>query len=469
MPLDLFILVVALVINVGLGVLVIRVARRGMLKSLFLLLTIASIGWMITNYLSDHPLNYGMVLISIRLTFLFPVLFLWLLLLFSSKIVQRSLGFLSIVFSLLPVLLLSGLILNSNLIIKEIHLATNGLSLEFGNLGYLYLIYFIFFIVAPLIILIRKRNQATGLIKFQINSTLIGLGVFVLLASISNLFIPYLWNVFEPSKYGPIFSTFFVIGATRSLVKYRFLDSEVKLKKSTIETSLVSVCLVTGFLLIFILTLFFSIDSLVAALVSSMLIGALYPILAKSSKRFLSWLFWQNEFQPYYDYSELEDEIPSIDNRGLQEELNKISKDFGLKDVVILLHNHRKGIYFDYYPKGRFTQIDANHPIFSIMSDGRVLQYQKLKSIKNIKRKDFRWMMGILLGEMKRNQFELIAPIGNGFFGVVIARKLDQVLSKEQERRLSSVMKLWERYFICEDDFQMNFNQAILDQSFEIN
>jgi hypothetical protein len=213
--------------------------RENFQHQLFGLIILLAVGWIWANYLSDHVQEDKLVLLWTRLTFLFPSLFVWVLLLFCSAFPnnQPSITPYWHIFVLLPNLF-STILIFTDKILSKIQQTPSGVNIEFGSLSWFYLLYFVCYLSASLILLVKKRRDTRGFLRLQISYLLYGLGSFLIFATITNLFVPFVFGIFGPTKYGPYFTLLFLGFTYYAMMKYRLMDIRILISRSITYASL---------------------------------------------------------------------------------------------------------------------------------------------------------------------------------------------------------------------------------------
>lgn len=226
MYINLILLGIIVLINFSLGVLAFINNPRNKNLKIFFLFIIFLVTWIIANYFSDITKDYFWVIFWLRLTFIAPVLFATVLLYFGLIFPAEKLRISSRYLLGISSLIVSILVF-SNLIIKDVVIKESGVDVVFGYLGAVYLLYFVGILVAALIVLLKKYFKSKDLEKKQLKTFILGLFLFLFGATVTNLIIPFIWGLFEPSKYGPYFSVIFTTLAFYAITKHHLFKVKI--------------------------------------------------------------------------------------------------------------------------------------------------------------------------------------------------------------------------------------------------
>ncbi len=238
---NLFLLIIITTALATIGFVVARGHSKTPANIVFFLLIIVVIGWAFSNYLSDTSSSYFLLYFWNLLTFCFPAFFVWFLLIFSKVFASKENVHRKrlLIYSFLPNALVQIFILSKQ-IVRDIEPTPQGTNIIFGPLAIIYVAYFFLYLSISLIFLFNKRRKSSGVSRTQISYLLVGLTSFIILASTTNLIIPFIWNIFWPAKYGPYFSTPFIFSTTYAIIRHRLLDIRLVISRSILYVLLVA-------------------------------------------------------------------------------------------------------------------------------------------------------------------------------------------------------------------------------------
>jgi signal transduction histidine kinase len=301
--------VLAAVAVVALGLLVYRKSPKSPLNQAFFAVTFLSFWWVVSLslfYLLDQP-----VLVNFLGRFNFavagavtPAIFIFAFLFPSRNARQKIPGRKLILTS---IVLMAAVTIFTPLVDSLEVIAGEERITHFGPLYPLYVIYFAGFLLAAVVLLLRRYRVAQGLEKTQY--TLIFLGTFLatFFGSITNIFIPFLLDNYDFQRLGPVVILFFVATTTYAILRHRFLDVRLAIR-SILAKALVAGLWTTVLWLAVLVYNFFLPDPtlnhrlviFIALTVSFILVaahGTVYGWVARLTSRFL--------FQDDYNSGEL--------------------------------------------------------------------------------------------------------------------------------------------------------------------
>ena len=117
---------------------------------------------------------------------------------------------------------------------------------EYGPLFPFYAFAMGSYIVWSVIILFRKYRRLEGIRRVQIRYLGAGIGIFLGLAFVSNVFLPWL-GVFRFNFLGPLFSVVFVGATAYAIVRHQFMDIRFAIQRGLLYAFAVSVITVVFF------------------------------------------------------------------------------------------------------------------------------------------------------------------------------------------------------------------------------
>lgn len=192
--------------------------------------------WVLSNILlfTDQRFEYPWVYLSYALGALTtPFILYWVVNLtnyWMKKWFLVLILFTSLIIFILT--LIPNFVLESYFTIPETQV---GFSVYPGILFPLYAIYVSFVLVLSLFILLKTRNESSGLKKIQLNYVLLGFGIPVVLI----IFLDFILPLFGNTNYANIDSltSFIFVGIIAySITRYRFLDIKIVIRKGVIYT-----------------------------------------------------------------------------------------------------------------------------------------------------------------------------------------------------------------------------------------
>ncbi|MFC1753115.1 ATP-binding protein [Thermoproteota archaeon] len=177
---------------------------------------------------SENVLFWG------RVTFVGPILIpinILIFLQFFPKTKQKINWWFLVSASVIPIVLLIGIPLG--FILKET-LVSEVLQLRKGVYGIWYpyfVIYFVSYFLAALIITIRRLNVLKGVDRLRLSYFFIGVFLALLSGGITNILLPVL-GFTTTNKLGPLFSPIYISFCLYSIIKHRLMDINVVINKA---------------------------------------------------------------------------------------------------------------------------------------------------------------------------------------------------------------------------------------------
>jgi PAS domain S-box-containing protein len=119
----------------------------------------------------------------------------------------------------------------TTLIVRGAILEADGLKAEYGPLHRLFALYSFSSFVASCLMLARKYRASFGLVRLQFHYLLLGLLVPVLGVTFTNLLIPLVFGTSRLGQYGPYFGLIFLAFTAHALIRYRFMNIRLVLRR----------------------------------------------------------------------------------------------------------------------------------------------------------------------------------------------------------------------------------------------
>ncbi len=238
------ILSLVITLNAFLGLLVLAKNYKNHINISFFTFIFSLICWTLINYFSNQATGFSHALFLNKLIFyVTPYIafsLLYFSLVFPRYIFQKNLTVM-LLFSL-SLVLISNILTAANLTITNITFLPNGgTGVVFGPGIIFYSLLMVSFMIASTTILIKKFLQSKGYDRSQLQYLLFGIIIMMIIATITNLAIPILFNRFEVSNYGP-FSSIAVIGFTSyAILRHRLLDIRLVVARTVAYTLLLTI------------------------------------------------------------------------------------------------------------------------------------------------------------------------------------------------------------------------------------
>lgn len=214
--------------NLVLGAIILRYAKNNRAQKWFVGVIVSVVAWTIVNYFADHVTNHFWSLIWTKGTFATTTFLALFLLLFAIEFGRgKNISRRTIALLFLPNLIIQGLLFTPY-IVKDITRYDGGVNVIFGGYDMLFTVYFLGYAVTSIGFLIwRYRATEDKRLKYQIMNMLLGLGLFLVAATITNYIIPLVFNYFYASVFGPYFSIIFIGLTTHAILRHKLLGINI--------------------------------------------------------------------------------------------------------------------------------------------------------------------------------------------------------------------------------------------------
>lgn len=230
--LDLIVIVIVTVLNILLALLVLSRNPKAPLNRLFGAFAISLVAWSLLNYAADFATTYN--LLFTRLTFAAVALISASLFSFSNifptgvpVVTKRwSRGF-----NFLGMAIFIALSLSPYVVPSVTKLAV-GISFTTGPLYYVYTAFVLLYVFLIMRNFRRQYKRSDAVQRNQIKYMLTGLGLYILLAVLSQLIIPLISDTVLSSRFGPIFTLLFIAFSALAIVRHRLFDIRLIVARS---------------------------------------------------------------------------------------------------------------------------------------------------------------------------------------------------------------------------------------------
>lgn len=283
-------LVVIAGLNCLIGSYVLAKCPRAAVNKSFAFLAATVAAWTVSIAIAYHTAFE--VRVSTRLTFavasLMPLALLLLILTFPNETRLRFDRASRLFAVLSPIFLLLSF---TSLIVSQVTRRSSEIQITHGPAYPFYALYVSACLAWSCRVLASRYNTAFGLTKLQFRYFLLGLLLPSVGVTITNLLVPFFFDSSRLSQYGPYFALIFLALTAHALIRYRFLDIRLVIRRSiTLLLGLAASILTLGILvliLIYLLGWRISMTELLFLLFCSTLLGTLLPPLHTAFSRLL--------------------------------------------------------------------------------------------------------------------------------------------------------------------------------------
>lgn len=217
--------------------------RKDIVNAIFFLFTISIAGWIISIFFILHV---SQALIVGELPFVFASFIFSFLLLFSlclDDFCEKKLEFKRAFFlfaALLPSIILSIFAFTGS-IVDSVKVEDGFITNTFGSLYYVFTAHIVLYAALVFTVLIYKYFKSFGIRRTRIKYVFLGIILFIVPATMTNLILPTFFNVWSLNIIGPSFSLFMVVFMTYAIVRYHLMDIWIIVKKGAVFTVLLSI------------------------------------------------------------------------------------------------------------------------------------------------------------------------------------------------------------------------------------
>ena len=415
----LFIVIISCVL--GLGIFVFLKGSEKLPNSLFLLLVISIVLWLVANFLLRVLNDPQYTLIILKTTYAAGVLMLYFLLVFSLEFPKRLFKKLSIAFltGLIPTVLLvwlsfSGLLITGFGRKDEIILA------KYGS-GYPFIAAFIvIYLLAIFVIIFFQYKTASGILKQQARFLFIGIVSSALIIVVFGLIGPILLKNEVMANYDYIGILFLVVCAAYAIVKHRFMGIEFIVRKSLVYSVVTAVILGIFVFLFFLFSKYFQ-DNLdhnfvVIAIITSILLAVGINPLKNLIQKIVDKIFFSKQADLNKSFKELESRFKSGKSlKEIVEKLENISKKMlKVEKIDFLVQNSRTGRFVTPEGSEKKLALEPLNPILEYFSkDFDILVRDEIEFIKQEKQARDRKSLESVEDEMKKDKVMVVIPFGS--------------------------------------------------------
>ena len=294
-----------LIISLILGFLVIKKRDRRPSRISFFLLTLSIVLWVLTLLITDTSKTTSTALWFGRFSLIGPILIPYLLVIFSyyfpyidRKLTKRYFFLLA-----LPVILLLFFV-PTKFNIKQAILHDWGAETIPGFIYYFFIIYFFLYGYFAFKRLFRKYKSSKGIFHEQIKYILLGVSVSTFLAILTNAVIP-LFGIVSLSILGPPSLIFFLAFTAYAIIKHRFLDIHLILRKSFIYVGLAFFVVFAYYFALWLDNTFFGGSYSIGGYLSAVVIAPLFLLGFGYISKWLKHIANKYFFTGLYDYQKV--------------------------------------------------------------------------------------------------------------------------------------------------------------------
>lgn len=336
----------------------------------FMLLAVA--GWVVSNIFIDRsstPESAALFAkISSMINSFLPAFFLYFVISFPNKKIDRI--FLLIFIPSFFFFFASF----TNLIVTSADISVFPVTILHGSLFFFLAAFIAIYFLIGLILLIQKVRSNNGSTKLQLQYILIGGYSMIVIALVTNLFLPLLGISFA-TRIGPVSSVFFSLFTTLAIVRHRLFDIQIRLQSIFNIIFPVLITLFINIIIIHYVNLYipqFYIFELILILNGIFFYEVTKNFLKKTS---LGYLFFRKTYSYQLALKKLAKTAPTIlDIDTLAQEILSVLVDkMRIERVAILISSEAHGNRFDVIAKENYKNKQLE--IFSQLNENTKMAF----------------------------------------------------------------------------------------------
>lgn len=264
----------------------------------------------------------------------------------------------------------------ARLVIKDVSIVPDGYSVVPGSLFIFYMFYFLLYLGAGFVLLIKKYHIYTGSIKMQIRYVFLGSFLASVFPLITNLIFPLFGNS-SLTKFGPYFTVIFVAFTAYAIVRHRLMSIEVVIQRGAVYGIATVLIMALYALAVIISETFFrrimGYTSLLITAAAALLIAVAYQPLVREFQSLTDRLFFRGRYDYQKTLREISHKIASVIKL---EELSKLIVSsfidtMKVSEISFLLlekeKEHFRSVSLS-FPRYKKIEIDVGSPIISWLS-----------------------------------------------------------------------------------------------------
>jgi len=210
----------------------------------FFYFILTGLGWIISLYFYYYIENIKFLLSVGRINFGFAVAIPYFLFIFIYQFVGNYNKKINVILSVETILLFFLTIFTPLVIKNEVINVTEKVT-EFGIIYFIFAIHFVLYCLFSFILLLLKYHKSSGIQKLRIKWLTFGILTTMFLASVTNIFLPYLFSYYKLQKFAPIFSIILFSSLAYAITRYRLMDIRLVIVRSIAFATIILI--ITGF------------------------------------------------------------------------------------------------------------------------------------------------------------------------------------------------------------------------------
>jgi signal transduction histidine kinase len=338
------------------------------LNWIFWLFSINVSGWILSIFLLS---TYSQKIIFGEMPFVFAALAFYFLLIFIVNLGKRTpRSKWHVLFLFIPTLILILLSLSGK-IVNSASIENNSIVVGFANLYHFYTVYIVAYLIGVIAALFYKLRSNKGAERQKIRYVLLGIGAFIIPASLTNLILPTFFGIWKFNIIGPVFSLLMLLAICYSIIRFHLMDIWVIVRRSAIFSllflTITFIYVADNYLLMSHIRLGEPWDSLIPSLIVALTFVPLKHLIEAGTDKFF--------FRKRYKFTDLVGKIEeSIHAAGLN--LDKTLED--VNRIIVDALKVKWGAIFIVIPKDHFISrqvIGGNFANLKLLHSNPIIEY----------------------------------------------------------------------------------------------
>jgi len=239
-PITFVFLIIAAISILLLGILSFLNDRQKLVNKVFLLMTISTVSWVLSVAIRFNVGDPALFLYSARISYATAAILGFLVNYFCYCVFQKNNYKFPLFFGLILAVVVSLLSFFTPYIIKDIRVANNVQENVFGQLYFVFVLFFPLNVIWGIYNLLSKRRLLDRLGKLQTSFILIGIFFSATISFSTNVIVPFVMKTSAMESYGPLSIIIFILFTAYAIFKHHLFDVRV----ITAEIFALAICVV---------------------------------------------------------------------------------------------------------------------------------------------------------------------------------------------------------------------------------
>ncbi|MFA6098620.1 MAG: histidine kinase N-terminal 7TM domain-containing protein [Patescibacteria group bacterium] len=393
----------------------------------FFLLMIATSGWILFNWLDGVIKQYSIAAFNLKILFFFPVLivffFVNLVINFPNTLkIKKSIKVLIFLVSFF-----FSIISLTDLVAKDviIRLGVPINDIVYGSLYKMYGFYLITYFIIGFYLLFKQKSISTGIEKIKTKYLIFSFIIATIFGLFTNLIYPILFtHGIESDKaiispYGPLVTIVIAILMTYTIIRYRFMDIRVVIKKGFIHFLSLAIILFFYIYLLIISKSYFEKQYSWSEQTTTIVLIVIIAFTVEPLRRLLVKIIDNVFYSKHNNQLEKARQLRTIMSSSLQFDqlLKRITIELinylNVNTIQFIWQNKKTGQLENYYPDDKKITFTPSSPLFQYLRNyPKILIIEEIPYIIEEEENGETQILKDIYEEMKYLKVGLMLPIG---------------------------------------------------------